>query len=114
MTVVDRTKAERAFGRRALFWGAPAAVVLCGATRATAAPPEPTRTVVVKKEAAAPAHAEPERRSDFIYFEAETGPQYVGLETLSVKRDVVPIASHREDIGAFVGAAAGAKIVFLA
>jgi hypothetical protein len=62
--------------------------------------------------AIAPA-AEPARGPDFIFVEAETGAEYIGLGTLSVKRDVVPTASRRDDIGGFIGAAAGVKLVFL-
>jgi len=65
-----------------------------------------------EKEAPLP-RSEPEKRSDLVFLEAESGAAYVGLETLSVKRDVVPTSSRREDVGPFVGAMAGAKLLFL-
>jgi len=57
--------------------------------------------------------AEPEHKLDFIYLKAETGAEYVGLQTLSVKRDVVPFSVRRDDAGVFGGAAAGVKLLFL-
>jgi hypothetical protein len=56
---------------------------------------------------------EPERRSDFFYLEAETGFQYTSLESLSVKRNVLPGIVRREDAGGLLGAAAGFKLLFL-
>jgi hypothetical protein len=80
-----------------------------------AAPPAEgsNRVGVVKESPAATSPAEPAKRPDFIFFEAETGAQYVGLGTLHVKRDVVPTASRKEDVGAFVGAGAAVKLVFI-
>ncbi len=52
-------------------------------------------------------------RLDVFYLEAETGAQYIALQSLRVKRDVVPTTVRRDDVGAFVGAATGFKLVFL-
>jgi len=56
---------------------------------------------------------ESEHKLDFLYLKAETGAEYVGLQTLSVKRDVVPFTVRRDDTGVFGGAAAGVKLLFL-
>jgi hypothetical protein len=98
-------RADRGFGRRALLWGAPAAAWLFASPAVAAAP--------VKESPAPAAPAEHKKPSDFIVFEAETGAQYIGLGTLHVKRDVVPTASRKEDVGMFFGAGAAVKIVFL-
>jgi len=117
---------------RALRWsayrmGAAAAMILV-TTPALAAPSQQSaggttvaqsETTVVqapvarKETAVAPAPVEPAKGPDFIFVEGETGAEYVGLETLSVKRDVLPTASRRTDVGPFVGAMAGVKLVFL-
>jgi hypothetical protein len=105
---------ESGFGRRALFWGAPAAACLVASTALAGPQAEGSNVVVVRREApVAPAPAQPKKGPDFLFFEAETGAQWVGLETLSVKRDVVPTAARTQDVGAFVGAGAGLKLVFL-
>jgi len=113
--------------RRAYRMGAPAAMILL-TTTALAAPSQQSadaatgaqrETVVVqapgaqREKAVAPAPVEPSKGPDFIFVEGETGAEYVGLETLSVKRDVLPTAARRIDVGPFVGAMAGAKLVFL-
>jgi hypothetical protein len=57
-----------------------------------------------------PAH---EHSLDFLYLKAETGAEYVGLQTLTVRRDLVPSTVRRDDTGPFGGAAAGVKLLFL-
>jgi hypothetical protein len=69
------------------------------------------RGETVKERAAS--KQEPKPRSDFFYLEAETGFQYTSLESLSVKRDVLPGIVRREDTGGILGAAAGFKLLFL-
>ena len=102
--------------RRAFFVGAPAGLAMLVSSSAGAVPPAdgPSRTAAPQRETAtAPAAAEPAKGADLIFIEAETGAEYVGLGTLSVKRDVVPTASQRDGIGGFVGAMGGAKLLFL-
>ncbi len=114
MRAAPRTKADGWFGRRALLVGAPAAALLLARAANASPPPANANVVVVQREAPAPSPPPaPPKTPDFVFFEAETGGQYVGLETLSVKRDVVPVASRKQDFGAFFGAAAGLKLVFL-
>src|SRR6266571_2715953 len=116
MTAAGRMRADLRACRRAFFSGAPAAFALLVSSSAGALPPAdgPSQTVAPHREtAAASAPAEPAKGPDLIFIEAETGAEYVGLGTLSVKRDVVPTASQREGIGGFVGAMGGVKLVFL-
>jgi len=54
-----------------------------------------------------------EQRWDFFYLEAESGFQYTSLESLSVKRNVIPTTVRRDDVGGLFGAAAGFKLLFL-
>jgi hypothetical protein len=77
------------------------------AAPASGAPPAAQKEGVV-------APAEPAKPPDFVFIEAETGAAYVGLETITVRREVIPRLSRREDVGPFVGAMAGVKLVFLA
>ena len=82
--------------------------------RAAAQGDESTETGVrsgALKETATP--KKDEQRWDFFYLEAESGFQYTSLESLSVKRNVVPTAVRREDVGGLIGAAAGFKLLFL-
>ena len=65
----------------------------------------PRETAAPKNDAA--------RDLDFFYLEAETGFQYTSLESLSVKRNVVPGIVRREDVGGILGAAAGVRLLFL-
>ncbi len=113
MRAALRTKADGWFGRRALLSGAPAVLLLSRSLYA--APPPPTANVVVVRKEAAPPSPPPAQPKgpDFVFFEAETGGQDVGLETLNVKRDVVPTASRKQDFGVSFGAEAGIKLVFL-
>jgi len=114
MRAARTTKADGGFCRRALLGGAPAAALLFARSAMAAPPADGSNRVVVVKDSPAPAAtAEPKKRPDFIFFEAETGAQYIGLGTLHVKRDVVPTASRKVDVGAFVGAGAAVKLVFL-
>ncbi len=78
------------------------------APRSVSPGPRPVQKEVIVVEA-------PERkpRLDVFYLEGETGAQYVALQSLSVKRDVVPTSVRRDDVGVFVGAATGIKLVFL-
>jgi hypothetical protein len=94
--------------------GAPAAALLTVSSSAAAAPRvEGARAASKGEEAPVAAPREEPKKIDLVFLEAETGAQYVGLETLSVKRDVVPTASRKQDVGAFLGAGAGVKLVFL-
>jgi hypothetical protein len=96
-----------------------ASVILLMVARAGAeAPPDRSTTggasPPVRREAATNEESpESEHKLDFLYFKAETGAEYVGLQTLSVKRDVVPFTARRDDTGPFGGAAAGIKLLFL-
>jgi hypothetical protein len=114
MTILHRRKNEAPQGRCALAATSAVVAALLQSSSAWGAPPnaEPKTTVAGQKETVV-VPAEHEKRSDFLFLEGETGAQYVGLETLSVKRDVIPTLARREDIGAFVGAMAGAKLIFL-
>jgi hypothetical protein len=66
-----------------------------------------------REEAESPSADERTHKTDFLYLEGETGPAYVGLDTFNVKRGLVPWTVRRDDVGAFVGAAAGLKLIFL-
>jgi len=65
------------------------------------------------REATTPQKADHEHKLDFLHLKAETGVEYVGLETLSVKRNIVPFSVRRGDTGLFGGASAGVKLLFL-
>jgi hypothetical protein len=78
---------------------------------ASAAGPGPART---RHETSAPAEQPVREHSlDLLYLKAETGAEYVGLQTLTVRRDLVPSTARRDDTGLFGGAAAGVKLLFL-
>ncbi len=95
-----------------------ASLPLMTATKVCAEAPPDDRpsggaTRAAGKEATTPEPAEHEHKLDFLYLKAETGAEYVGLETLSVKRDIVPFSVRHDDTGVFGGAAAGVKLLFL-
>jgi hypothetical protein len=88
------------------------------AARASAPPDAPTpggavRPARTKEAVAAASEKEEEHHTDLLYLKAETGAEYVGLQTLSLKRDLVPRTLRSDDVGPFGGAAMGVKLLFL-
>jgi hypothetical protein len=97
-------------------------LLMASGARAEAPPDEersggaspPTATPHAGREGVTPAQpAEREHKLDFLYLKAETGAEYVGLQTLSLTRDLVPSTVRRDDTGVFGGAAAGVKLLFV-
>jgi hypothetical protein len=99
---------------RARWWGAPLFGVVTTLSAAAGAAPQ-TGETPASPEQAPPSGAEPRsaKGPDLLFFETETGATYVGLQTLNVKRDVVPTSTRSEDVGGFFGLAGGLKLLFL-
>ena len=101
---------------RASFLFALLPLVTATNVRAEAPPddcPSGGATRAGSREATTPQTTDHEHKLDFLYLKAETGVEYVGLETLSVKRDIVPFSVRHDDTGVFGGASAGVKLLFL-
>ena len=115
MTAVATMKAElRSRERRALQWGA--SLLLLGLTLDTTAGASPQTGDAPAAPKEAPSSEERPsdvRGLDLLFLETETGAAYAGLQTLHVKRDVVPTSTRSEDIGGFFGLAGGIKLLFL-
>jgi hypothetical protein len=81
----------------------------------TAPPGPPPRRSAVAEETRArpPARAAESKSTGWLYLDAEAGAEYVGLESLRVKRDVVPGTVRHEDTGPLFGVGAGVKLLFL-
>ena len=104
----DRRRSER----RAAWLGAPlvSAFLTISAT-AVATPSEGQATV--REAASTTEHPKDAKGPDVLFLETETGAAYVGLQTLHVKRDVVPTSTRSEDVGGIFGVMGGVKLLFL-
>ena len=108
-------KAESRSGeRRALRMGASLLLVVATIDAAAGATPQTDVAPATPKETPSSEDRPRDAKGpDVLFLETETGAAYVGLQTLNVKRDVVPTATRSEDIGGFFGIAGGAKLLFL-
>jgi hypothetical protein len=92
-----------------MWLGAPLVLALLTISpRAVATSTEGEATV--RETPSAKEHA---KGPDVLFLETETGAAYVGLQTLHVKRDVVPTSTRNEDVGGMFGVMGGVKLVFL-
>ena len=80
---------------------------------AAATPTEGAATAPSKETPSSEEHVRDAKGPDVLFLETETGIAYVGLQTLHVKRDVVPTSTRDEDVGGFFGLMAGMKLLFL-
>jgi hypothetical protein len=94
--------------------GAPLAMVCVTITgAAVATPADGAAAASVNEAPSSDEHAKDVKGLDLFFFEAESGAAYVGLQTLNVKRDVVPTSTRSEDVGGFFGLLGGVKLLFL-
>jgi hypothetical protein len=115
MTAVATTKAERRRNEwRARSLGAPFFLVSMTVTSAAVATPtEGAATAPSRETPSSEEHFREAKGPDVLFLETETGIAYVGLQTLHVKRDVVPTSTRDEDFGGFFGLMGGMKLLFL-
>jgi hypothetical protein len=114
MTAVAITKAEpRRRGRRAFSLGAPLAITCMTVAGSARAAPVEGAARGAGEAPSSNERGQDAKGPDVLFLEAETGAAYVGLQTLHVKRDVVPTSTRSEDIGGLFGIMGGAKLLFL-
>lgn len=108
-------KAERRRStRRALCWGAPLVLTCLTVTRTAVAEPDQGSAAASPKEtASSEGSAKDPKGLDLLFLETETGAAWVGLQTLHVKRDVVPTSTRSQDVGGIFGLSGGVKLLFL-
>jgi hypothetical protein len=80
---------------------------------AAAEPGEGAAASSAKETASSEATPKSAKGLDLLFLETETGAAWVGLQTLHVKRDVVPTSTRSQDVGGIFGLSGGIKLLFL-